>query len=68
MTPHCSQQNGLVERVIRMLKEQCVHRHRFKSHGQAMQLIGDWIAFYNNQRLDQALAMIPSIHAYELAA
>ena len=27
ITPHCPQQNGLVERVIRTSKEQCVHRH-----------------------------------------
>lgn len=32
ITPHSSEQNGLVERVIRTLKEQCVHRHRFESH------------------------------------
>lgn len=31
ITPHCPQQNGLVERVIRTIKEQCVHRHRFES-------------------------------------
>ena len=24
ITPHCPQQNGMVERVIRTLKEQCV--------------------------------------------
>jgi putative transposase len=32
ITPHCPQQNGMVERVIRTLKEQCIHRHRFESH------------------------------------
>ena len=26
ITPHCPQQNGMVERVIRTLKEQCAHR------------------------------------------
>ena len=31
ITPHCPQQNGMVERVIRTLKEQCVHRHSFKT-------------------------------------
>lgn len=31
VTPHCPQQNGMVERVIRTLKEQCTHRHRFES-------------------------------------
>src|SRR3546814_6652339 len=31
ITPHCPQQNGMVERVIRKLKEQCTHRHRFET-------------------------------------
>ncbi|MEX3581747.1 MAG: integrase core domain-containing protein, partial [Burkholderia sp.] len=47
ITPHCPQQNGMVERVIRTLKEQCVHRHRFESQTHALRVIADWIAFYN---------------------
>ena len=31
ITPHCPQQNGMMERLIRSLKEQCVHRQRFES-------------------------------------
>ncbi len=31
ITPHCQQQNGMVERLIGTLKEQCAHRHRFES-------------------------------------
>ena len=37
------QQNGMVERVIRTLKEQCVHRKRFDSIQHATRAIGDWI-------------------------
>jgi hypothetical protein len=42
ITPHCPQQNGMVERVIRTLKEQCVHRHRFESlqHGRRQRNVG----------------------------
>ena len=50
ITPHCPQQNGMVERGIRTLKEQCVHRHRFESQAHALRVIADWIAFYNQQR------------------
>jgi putative transposase len=30
ITPHCPEENGMVERVIRTLKEPCVHRHRLR--------------------------------------
>lgn len=31
ITPHCPQQNGMVERATRTLKEQCAHRHQFET-------------------------------------
>jgi putative transposase len=45
ITPHCPQQNGMVERVMRTLKEQCIHRQRFDSIQHATRAIGDWISF-----------------------
>ncbi|MHC9236753.1 IS3 family transposase [Pseudooceanicola sp. 502str34] len=68
ITPHCPQQNGMVERVIRTLKEQCVHRHRFESIQHAVRVLGDWISFYNNRRPHQALAMRTPAEAFGLAA
>lgn len=68
ITPHCPQQNGMVERVIRTLKEQCVHRQRFESLAHATRAIGDWIQFYNNRRPHQALAMRTPAEAFRLAA
>mgnify|MGYP006050534165 CR=1 FL=1 len=68
ITPHCPQQNGMVERVIRTLKEQCVHRHRFETQQHASRAIGDWIAFYNTRRPHQALGMKTPAEAYALAA
>ena len=64
ITPHCPQQNGMVERVIRTLKEQCVHRHRFESQVHATRVIADWIAFYNQQRPHQGLKMMTLDAAY----
>lgn len=64
ITPHCPQQNGMVERVIRTLKEQCVHRNRFESQTHALRVIADWIAFYNQQRPHQALKMMTPDAAY----
>ena len=55
ITPHCPQQNGMVERVIGTLKEQGVHRHRLESQAHALQVIAGAIASCNQQRLHQAL-------------
>ncbi|MEJ1962986.1 MAG: integrase core domain-containing protein [Gammaproteobacteria bacterium] len=68
ITPHCPEQNGMVERVIRTLKEQCVHRHHFETLQHASRVIGDWIGFYNNRRPHQALEMKTPAEAYRLAA
>ena len=68
ITPHCPQQNGMVERVIRTMKEQCIHRHRFETIQHANRVIADWISFYNNQRPHQALAMRTPAEAFKLAA
>ena len=53
-TPHCPQQNGIVERVIRTLKDQRIHRHRFESLQHATRTIEDWIQFYNHRRPHQS--------------
>ena len=55
ITPHSPEQNGMVERVIRTIKEQCAHRHRFESLQHASRVLGDWIRFYNQQHPHQAL-------------
>ncbi len=68
ITPHSPEQNGMIERVIRTLKEQCSHRHRFKSLQHASQIIGDWIDFYNHQRPHRALGMKTPAEAFALAA
>lgn len=68
ITPHCPEQNGMIERVIRTLKEQCVHRYRFETLQHASRAIGDWIAFYNNRRPHQALGMKTPAETFALAA
>ncbi len=68
ITPHCPQQSGMVERVIRTLKEQCVHRHRFETQRHASRVIAEWICFYNHRRPQQALGMKPLAMAYALTA
>jgi putative transposase len=60
--------NGMVERVIRTLTKQCIHRQRFDSIQHATRAIGDWISFYNNRRPHQALDMKTLAEAFALAA
>jgi putative transposase len=45
ITPHCPEQNGLVERVIRTIKEQCVQWQQFETLQDASRVnIGrDWL-------------------------
>jgi putative transposase len=68
ITPHCPEQNGMVERVIRTIKEQCMHRHRFETLQHASRVLADWIQFYNTRRPHQALAMKTPAEAFRLAA
>jgi putative transposase len=68
ITPHCPEQNDMIERVIRTLKEQCTHRHRFETLQHASRVIGDWIGFYNTRRPHQALGMKTPADAFALAA
>lgn len=68
ITPQCPQQKGMVERMIRTLKAQCVHRHRFESLQHASRVVSDWICWYNTRRPHQALGMKTPAEAYTLAA
>jgi putative transposase len=56
----------MVERVIRTLKDPCVHRHRFENLQHASRVIGDWIGFCNHQRPHQALKMKTPAQTYEM--
>jgi len=55
ITPYTPEQNGLVERFIRTLKEECLWQHRFESIEEAREVIRNWIRYYNKERPHQAL-------------
>lgn len=55
ITPYTPQQNGLIERFFRSIKEECVWQHTFRSFAEAQPIIEAWIAWYNNERPHQAL-------------
>ena len=55
ITPYTPEQNGLIERWFRSLKEECVWHHQFHSFADARIVIGQWIRWYNEERPHQAL-------------
>jgi putative transposase len=66
--PHTPQQNGMVERLIRTVKEQCLWLHRFENIDEARQALRAWFRYYNEQRPHQALGMKTPSEIYKLAA
>ena len=50
--PEC---NGVIERFMRTLKEQCLYLHRFQSLAEAHRIIGEFIARYNTEWLIERL-------------
>jgi putative transposase len=64
ITPYTPEQNGMIERWFRSLKEECVWQHQFRSFADAWTAIGQWIAWYNAERPHQALGYC-SPHQYQ---
>jgi len=50
--PEC---NGVAERFMRTLKEQCIYLHQFASLEEARRIIGEFIARYNSEWLIERL-------------
>jgi putative transposase len=55
ITPYTPEQNGLIERFFRSLKEECVWLHNFGSFSEARAAITKWIHWHNAGRPHQAL-------------
>ena len=66
--PHTPQQNDMVERLIRSVKEQCLWRHSFAALDEARQTLGAWFRYYNEKRPHQALGMKTAREIFQLAA
>lgn len=56
ITPYTPEQNGMIERFFRSLKEECVWQHVFQTFEEARRVIRDWLQWYNQERPHQALA------------
>jgi putative transposase len=55
ITPYTPEQNGIIERFFRTLKEECVWQHNFASFAEARRRISRWIQWYNAERPHSAL-------------
>lgn len=55
ITPYTPEQNGLIERFFRSLKEECVWQHHFAGFEEARQTLNRWMQWYNGERPHQAL-------------
>lgn len=55
ITPYTPEQNGIVERFFRSLKEECVWQYNFGTFAEARTAIRRWIQWYNAERPHQAL-------------
>lgn len=58
ITPYTPEQNGMIERFFRSLKEECVWQHNFASFAVARRAIRQWIDWYNDERPHQALGYL----------
>jgi putative transposase len=58
ITPYTPEQNGVIERFFRTLKEECVWGYNFKSVDDAFMKIADWIDKYHSYRPHSALGYL----------
>ena len=69
ITPYSPEQNGMIERFFRTLKEECLRHHRFRSRDEAFLAIAAWLEKYHTERPHSALGYLtPSEFAEQLAA
>jgi putative transposase len=55
ITPYTAEQNGMIERFFRSLKEECVWQHNFDNFTEASEKVREWMKWYNEERPHQAL-------------
>ena len=69
ITPYSPEQNGVIERFMRTLKEECIWLQLFSSFDEAKRIIEAWIDDYNTNRPHQALGYVsPAEYRCRLAA
>jgi putative transposase len=69
ITPYTPEQNGMIERWFRSLKEECLWLQRFATRDEAFTAIAKWIDEYHTRRPHSALGYLtPAAFAAQIAA
>lgn len=69
ITPYSPEQNGMIERFFKTLKEECVWLHRFRDRDHAFAVIAAWLERYDAERPHSALGYLtPKEYREKLAA
>lgn len=58
ITPYTPEQNGMIERFFRTLKEECIWQSSFKSRDEAFTVIAAWMDKYHKKRPHSALGYL----------
>lgn len=61
ITPYTPEQNGMIERWFRTVKEECIWLQNFDDIAEAQKVIGEFIEDYNNNRPHRALGMLSPV-------
>ena len=51
--------NAMAENFFSILKTECIYRHKLKTFDETRQLIGEYIDFYNNERIQTKTSLTP---------
>lgn len=69
ITPYSPEQNGMIERFFKTVKEECVWLHRFRDRDHAFVVIAQWLDRYHVERPHSALGYLtPNEYRERLAA
>ena len=68
ITPYTLEQNGMIERIFRTIKEECIWNYNFTSLKEANDIIENWIHFYNRERKHSAIKYKTPVEAFSLVA
>lgn len=68
ITPYTPEQNGMIERFFKTLKEECVWAQRFEDRDHAFEVIGTWMDHYHSERPHSALGYLTPVEYQEKLA